>query len=160
MNGMTENTYEPELALTRAMFAAMIHRYDGSVPSTYKYTFEDVPADMWYTEDVRWAAEHGIILGYDEKTFAPDDEITREQAVAMMYRYTGYKGIDTSKADERVIAGYSDRESISDYARPAFLWAVGTKVIKGRSDKELAPSDTITRAEIAQIFVNYKNNIR
>ena len=161
VNGMTENTYEPQRELTRAMFAAMLHRcYDGSEPSQYKYTFKDVPDDMWYTEDIRWAAEKGIINGYDENTFAPDDTITREQAVAMMYRYTNFKGIDTTKADNSVIAAYSDYEEISDYARDAFAWARTAGVINGRSDSILAPRDNITRAEIAQILVNYMRNVQ
>ena len=160
VNGMTENTYEPQLELTRAMFAAMLHRYDGSELSQYKYTFEDVPDNMWYTEDIRWAAEHGIINGYDDKTFAPDDNITREQAVAMMHRYTNFKGIDTSVADNSIITAYSDYDMISDYAIPAFAWARTTGVINGRSESILAPRDNITRAEIAQIFVNYKENVK
>ncbi len=159
VNGMTDNTYEPQRPLTRAMFAAMLHRYDGSEASQYEYTFEDVPSDEWYTEDIRWATEHGIITGYDDSTFGPDDTITREQAVAMMYRYTGYKGIDTSAAGEEAIAGYSDNDTISGYAREPFAWACGAGVINGREDNILAPLDSITRAEIAQIFVNYMNNI-
>ena len=157
---MTENTYEPKLELTRAMFAAMLHRYDGSEPSQYQYTFKDIPDDIWYTEDIRWAAEHGIINGYDDKTFAPDDTITREQAVTMMYRYTNYKGIDTSAADDSIIAAYSDYKMISDYALDAFAWARTAKVINGRSENILAPRDNITRAEIAQIFANYMSSIK
>ena len=160
VNGMTENTYEPKLELTRAMFAAMLHRYDGSEPSQYQYTFKDIPDDIWYTEDIRWAAEHGIINGYDDKTFAPDDTITREQAVTMMYRYTNYKGIDTSAADDSIIAAYSDYKMISDYALDAFAWARTAKVINGRSENILAPRDNITRAEIAQIFANYMSSIK
>ena len=115
---------------------------------------------MWYAEDIRWAAEKGIINGYDENTFAPDDTISREQAVAMMYRYTNYKGIDTEEADNSVIAAYSDYDMISDYARDAFAWARTAEVINGRSEATLAPRDNITRAEIAQILVNYMRNVQ
>ncbi|MBO4897862.1 MAG: S-layer homology domain-containing protein [Clostridia bacterium] len=158
--GMTENTYEPQLELTRAMFAAMLHRYDGSEASEYEFTFEDIPEDAWYVDDIRWAAEHGIIKGYDDKTFGPDDKITREQAVAMMQRYTAYKGIDTAVEDGSVLEAYSDKDTISSYAVEPITWALSAGVIKGRSEDTLAPLDNITRAEIAQVFVNYKNNIK
>ena len=154
VSGVSEDMYEPNMPLTRAMFATMLHRYEGEPVVNYAYSFKDVPQDMWYTEAVRWAAAEGVITGYDENTFGPDDPITREQAVAMMYRYSSGKGLDVSY-DIRETASYADNTQISDYAAPAFAWAVGRKVVNGRDDKTLAPADKITRAEIAQIFVNY-----
>ena len=158
VNGVSDDTYEPETPLTRAMFAAMIYRYAGSPETDYEFEFTDVAKDMWYTDAIRWAASQGIISGYNRTTFAPDNKITREQVVAMIYRYA-VKTVDVN-CDEKAADSFSDSDRISEYAKLAMAWAVDNSVMNGRSNKTLAPADNVTRAEIAQIFINYIDNVK
>ncbi|MGN0164515.1 MAG: S-layer homology domain-containing protein [Candidatus Ornithomonoglobus sp.] len=156
VNGVTDTAFEPQTEVTRAMFAAMLYRYEGEPQTDYAMTFKDVPADAYYTEAVRWAASAGIINGYDEDTFAPDDRITREQAAAILYRYAKTAGCDMSVGENTNILSYDDAFIISEYAIPALQWTAGFGVMSGRTDTTLNPLDNLTRAETAQVIYNYR----
>ena len=114
-------------------------------------TFSDVSRSDWYGEAVEWAAANGIVNGYSDGRFGPNDPITREQLAAILYRYASFKGFDVSKADTTSLAGYPDAAKVSGYAVPAVQWAVGKGLINGVSGK-LAPQNTATRAQVAAII--------
>lgn len=109
---------------------------------------------MYYANAVNWAQQNGIVNGVTETEFAPDDNITREQMAAIMFRYAQHKGKDTTQGG-MAIREFSDYEAISDYALNAMTWAVNTKLITGKGENTLAPQDNATRAETAAILQRY-----
>lgn len=156
MKGATDTEFLPEKELTRGMFAAMLARMSGENFDEYtKGKFDDVNSEMYYANPVNWAVDKGIITGYDEKTFAPDDNITREQAVVMIYRYAQYMKIGDDEWKDTNILSYDDFGEISEWAISSMQWNVGAGIIKGRTESTIAPTDNITRAEIAQMIMNF-----
>lgn len=157
MKGTSDTEFEPDSALTRAMFVTILYRMDGE-PEAGSANFKDVPDGSWYAKAVAWANANGITSGIDEDTFAPDLNITREQLAALLYRYAAYKGYDTEKTAD--ISGYSDRESISEYAETALGWAAAAGIITGRSESTINPADNTTRAEAASVLMRIETNLK
>ena len=99
MAGTSATTFGPDVTTTRGMIATILWRLAGSPQVDYAMAFDDVAANAWYTEAIRWAASEGIVSGYGDGKFGPDDIITREQMAAMLYRYAQYKGYDVSAGE-------------------------------------------------------------
>ena len=99
--------------------------------------------------------KNGIVNGITENEFAPDSNITREKIAAVMHRYAKYKGYDVSVGENTNILSYTDAESISEYAIPAIQYAVGSGLMKGKSETTVNPADFATRAEIAAILQRF-----
>ena len=150
--GTTETTFEPDSAQTRAMMVTVLYRVEGEPAVNRSIPFADVDMGAYYANAVIWGQQNGIIKGYSETEFGPDDKITREQIAAIMNRYAQYKGIDVSVGESTNILSYDDFDSISEYAIPSMQWAVGSGLIKGKSESTLNPLDNATRAEIAAIL--------
>ena len=142
--------------LTRAMFVAILYRMEGSPKVESKSGFADVPEDAYYADAVAWASANGIVAGYSDSEYAPDDTITREQMAAMMWRYAKYKGEDVSTGEDNNILSYSDAQTASEYAIPALQWADKEGIISGFEDGTLRPKQTATRAQTATIIKNYQ----
>ena len=149
MNGVTDTVFEPDTNVTRAMFAAILYRAAGEPETNADITFTDVPADSYYRNAVAWAQSYGIIEGYDEETFAPGDNITREQMAALMWRYAAYAGIDTSAAAE---LNFIDSADVSAYAAEAMSWVCAAGIIGGYDDNTLRPAAFATRAQTAAVI--------
>ena len=158
MNGVSEDKFAPNATTTRAMIVTMLYRLEGEPKVSGTNPFADVPAGQWYTDAIIWAAENGIVTGYGNGRFGMDDLITREQFAAIMYRYAKYKGYDVSKSAD--LSGYTDVSSISSYALDAMKWAVGAKLINGRTATTLAPKGSATRAEAAAILMRFIENVK
>ena len=109
----------------------------------------------WYTTYVDWAAKNGIVNGYDSETFGTDDFVTREQMAAILYRYAKYCKVDTSGADTAKFNEFKDKDTVSEWAVEAMTWATGSGLINGMGDGRLAPKNTATRAQVAQIMMNF-----
>ena len=150
--GTTETTFEPDSAQTRAMMVTVLYRAEGEPAVNRSIPFADVDKGAYYANAVIWGQQNGIIKGYSETEFGPDDKITREQIAAIMHRYAQYKGYDVSVGENTNILSYDDFDSISEYAIPSMQWAVGSGLIKGKSESTLNPLDNATRAEIAAIL--------
>ena len=150
--GTTETTFEPDSAQTRAMMVTVLYRVEGEPAVNRSIPFADVDMGAYYANAVIWGQQNGIIKGYSETEFGPDDKITREQIAAIMHRYAQYKGYDVSIGENTNILSYDDFDSISEYAIPSIQWAVGSGLIKGKSESTLNPLDNATRAEIAAIL--------
>ena len=94
------------------------------------------------------AAGEGIVEGYGNNRFGPDDPITREQLAAMLHRYARYKGCDVSIGEDTNILSYTDAFDVSDWAVSAMQWACGAGVIRGTGDgSTLSPKGQATRAQ-------------
>lgn len=151
--GVTETTFAPDASLTRAMLVTVLWRAEGQPVVNYLMTFTDVDAGAYYGEAVRWAASEGIVKGYSDEAFTPDNLITREQFAAIMQRYAEYKGIETSEIDD--LSQFTDAGDVSGWALGNMQWAVGTGLITGRNDGSLDPQGSTTRAEAAAILQRF-----
>lgn len=151
--GTSDTTFSPELSMTRAMMVTVLWRLDGKPAHGEADGFDDVSADQWYSEAVFWAAANGIVDGYGDGRFGPDDPITREQMAVILYRYCAFKGYEASESAD--ISRYDDAESVSPWAREAMCWANGTGLIRGMMETTLAPQETATRAQVATILMRF-----
>ncbi len=151
-NGTTETTFAPNGIITRAMMVTVLYRAEGEPTVTGTATFEDVDSNAYYAKAVVWGQQNGIIKGYSETEFAPDQNITREQIAAIMHRYAQYKGYDVSVGENTNILSYDDFDSISEYAIASMQYACGSGLMKGKTTSTLNPKDNATRAEIAAIL--------
>ena len=150
MLGTSKTLFSPHGAVMRGMMATILWRMEGSPVPKGKNSFTDVEAGKWYADAITWTAENGIFAGYGKDKFGPDDPITREQLAAIFYRYADYKGYDlTVKGD---LDKFKDADKITDYAKTAMQWAVGSGLVKGKSGNLLDPQGTATRAEIAAML--------
>lgn len=152
MKGVSDNEFAPNENLSRAMIVTILYRMENE-PSASFNKFGDVNADEWYGAAVAWASENGIVNGVSENEFAPNDNLTREQMAAIIYRYIKFKGKDVSVGENTNILSYTDAESVSEYAVEAICYAVGSGLMKGDSETTLNPSGTATRAETATIIM-------
>ena len=150
MLGTSKTLFSPHGTAMRGMMATILWRMEGSPVPKGKNSFTDVEAGKWYADAITWTAENGIFAGYSKDKFGPDDPITREQLAAIFYRYADYKGYDlTVKGD---LDKFKDADKITDYAKTAMQWAVGSGLVKGKSGNLLDPQGTATRAEIAAML--------
>jgi len=152
MDGTGNDLFSPNGVTTRAMIVTILHRMEGK-PELYPASFADVSRSSYYASAVAWAAANGIVTGYSEEQFGPNDPITREQMAAILYRYAAYKGYDVSgRADLR---SYNDSSRISSYALDAMAWANQAGLITGVSDVLLSPGGHTTRAQTAVILSRF-----
>ena len=159
MSGMDAAAFAPYANTTRAQIAVIFYRMEGSPAVEGENSFTDVvrgSGTAWFYDAVTWAQQNGIMGGYGNSSFAPNDPITREQLAAIFYRYAQYKGYDTTQGG-MAIREFGDYESISDYAMSAMAWAVNTGLVKGDSNL-LYPNGTATRAEIAAMLHRFVEN--
>ena len=162
MNGITDTLFSPDGTTTRAQIVTILWRLEGEPAVDYLMQFDDVAADKWYTEAVRWAAAGNIVGGYGDGKFGPGDAITREQMAAILYRYCRYKGIDVSVGEDTNILSYTDAFDIREYAIPAMQWACGSGVISGIADGDdmkLDPCGSAKRAQVATILWRFCENV-
>ena len=150
MIGTGNAQFRPHGTATRGMMATILWRMAGSPAPKGSSSFTDVEAGTWYTDAIAWTAENGIFLGYGNNKVGPNDSITREQLAAIFFRYADYKGCDMTAKGE--LDKFRDAGKVSDYARAAMQWAVGSGLIQGKPDGELDPQGTATRAEIAAML--------
>lgn len=123
-------------------------------PSAAAASFTDVVSGQYYTDAVAWANANGIVTGYGNGKFGPNDVVTREQLAAILYRYAQYKKYDVSVGEDTNILSYADAQSVSAYAIPAMQWAGGAGIVNGSNGK-LNPQNNATRAEVATMLMRY-----
>lgn len=154
MNGTADGVFDPQSNVTRAMIVTILYRYEGSPSVKDETVFTDVRNDAYYYNPVIWANENGIVNGYTAEIFRPNDEITREQFAAIVYRYVNHKGFDIARKNvDSLLTSYDDESSVSKYAYTAMRWANGNGIINGVTDTELSPQGKTTRAQTATIFM-------
>lgn len=153
MHGTGSTSFDPDAFTSRAMIVTVLYRMAGEPEVSGKAAFTDVVSGSYYDEAVAWAAETGIVEGYDGQYFGTDDPVTREQVAAILYRYAVYAGRDTSAAN--MLINFLDADQISAYAVPAMEWANAEGLILGMTENILNPSGEATRAQIAAILARF-----
>lgn len=153
MVGTSETTFEPHFATSRGMIATILWRLEGSPVVSAPMEYSDVKPGDWYEEAVRWADSVGVVTGYGDGTFGPNDPITREQMAAMLWRYAG------SSAVEGSLSSFVDGAQTSDWAQAAMLWAVDQGLITGVGNDRLEPTGQATRAQAATILMRFAQDM-
>ena len=160
MRGVSGGKFLPDGSTTRAQLVTVLWRLEGSPETTSAVRFGDTAGGAWYTEAVRWAAGCGVVKGYDNGCFGPNDAVTREQMAAILYRYAQHKGYDVSAGNDTNILSFDDAFAVSEYAIPAMQWACGSGMVRGIAQKGgmlLAPRDTTTRAQTATLLTRFQS---
>ena len=152
MDGVGGNRFAPNSETTRAQLVTILYRLEGQPAVSGDLPFTDVEAGTWYTNAVGWAAQNGIVNGVGDDTFAPGNDLTREQLVTILYRYAESKGYDVSASAD--LAGYPDAGQIQSWAQEAMTWAVAEGIVEGM-DGNLNPAGHATRAQIATILMRF-----
>ena len=153
MDGTGADRFSPNAPLTRAMIVTILYRIAGSPSVSGSSDFTDVAAGKWFAKAVAWAAANGIVNGYGDSLFGPNDPVTREQLAAILYRYAVYGGMTAVTLEEN-LGSFADTAQLSAYAIQAMNWAVGQGLING-SGSNLVPKAQATRAQVAAIIHRY-----
>ena len=144
MTGVSDTEFAPEATTTRAMIVSILARLE-NVTTAEAAGFADVDDNEWYATAVNWAASVGVVNGYEDNTFRPNQPITREQLAAILMNYSAYKGQDVSaRAD---LDNYTDQPSA--WATETMSWAVAEGLISGVTADQLQPQGNATRAQVA-----------
>ena len=151
MAGTGDTTFSPDTPMTRGMLVTVLYRLADS-PSLEQenlgYPFADVPGDSWYADGVYWARLNGVVSGYSDNAFGPNDPLTREQLAAILWRYAGSPAVAGS-------ASFADESDIASWAASAVNWAQESGYISGVGGNRFAPTGTATRAQVAVILMRY-----
>lgn len=152
MAGISDTAFAPNLITTRGMVVTILHNMEGQ-PAASGVTFDDVPSDQYYAQPVIWAAANGIVSGYGNGRFGPNDPITREQMASILYRYAVYKGYDTTTQADLSI--FTDADQVSSYALEPLAWANAKSLINGVGNQLLDPRGSATRSQVASILMQF-----
>ena len=151
--GAAQNTFAPTQSMNRGMLAMVLYRLEGEPAAASASEFKDVPSNQYYANAVAWAAKEGIVRGTSADKFSPNASITREQLASILYRYAGSPSVSQS------LESFVDAGKISDYSTAAMQWAVQKKILSGKGNNTLDPKGTATRAEVAQMLMQFVQGI-
>ena len=153
-SGTSASSFSPQTAMTRAMFVSVLARLNGVDLSSYKTSaYSDVSITSWYGKAVAWAAEKGIVSGYGNSTFGPNDKVTREQMCSIFVKYAAAAGV-TLTSDKTAVT-FNDSSSISTWAAGAVKTSQQAGLVSGKNGNVFDPQGTSTRAEVATVFMNF-----
>ena len=150
--GISDTEFAPSMTMTRAMFVTVLWRLEGMPVVNYLMRYEDVEADTWYTEAIRWATAEGIVEGYGDGIFGTNDPVTVQQSAVIMARYAEYTGNYTAPGANLGI--YADHADVADWALEAMMWAVENGVYAPVNGK-LIPTALAPRSLAAQLMHAY-----
>ena len=150
MDGMSSTRFGGELNTTRGQIVTILWRLTGEPRATRNNPFNDVSSRQYYYDAISWAYDAGVVDGFDARTFKPDQNVTREQLAAILYRYAKYMNLSTSGS--AYLAKYRDADKIANWAYDAMAWANYRGLINGTSATRIDPKGYATRAQIAAIL--------
>ncbi len=153
VSGYPDGTFLPENDMTRAEFTTILWNMHGGQDTPDITPFIDVTEDKWFYKQVVWCYNQGFIMGVTDTEFLPDEKITREQAMTILYRAAGLP--ETGRAIDK----FDDNADISDFALPAMNWAVENEIILGVSETRIEPKANATRAQLATIIIKFMKAI-
>ncbi len=169
MRGTSDTTFSPYVTTSRGMIVTILYRIENEPVVSGACPFDDVKAGGYYEKAITWAAANGIVGGYGDAKFGPDDNITREQMAAILYRYAQYKGYEFGEDSD--ISSYNDAATVSDGFIAAMRWAcgagihhhavkairraVGKDIISGRGGGTPVPRPGAIRAQPTVTFLRF-----
>lgn len=153
LNGMNHGIFAPNGQTTRAMAAKVLFEISGAEEVPFTQRFSDVFRHDWFAPAVIWAAENGVVKGHDDGKFLPDEAITRQDMVVLMYRYLGSPEVTSAPLEN-----FEDGATVLPYATDAMNWAIEVGLVEGYEDNTVRPFNQITRAEMATLVVRYYEN--
>lgn len=153
--GFSDGTFRPDEPVTRAQFVLMLWRMAGKPEAKEKAAFTDTAGGDWYETALNWAYENGFVNGISETTFGPNANITRQQAVAILFRYAGSETGGEALVSGVYESGFSDSGNIASWAKDAMWWAVYNSLVSGVGNGKIAPEANASRAQIAAILLRY-----
>ena len=156
MEGMSATTFVPNKSLTRAEAVQVLYNLEGQPTVSGTATFPDL-VYQWYKPAIAWAESTGVVDGYEDGTFRPDEPVTREEFAQMLYDYASYKDYDLSAKGD--LTAFPDGNEVQEWALPAMTWANGNELINGHDDGTLEPGGTTTRAQAASILMRFDQNL-
>ena len=156
MEGMSATTFVPNKSLTRAEAVQVLYNLEGQPTVSGTATFPDL-VYQWYKPAIAWAESTGVVDGYEDGTFRPDQPVTREEFAQMLYDYGAYKDYDLSAQGD--LSSFPDGNQVQEWALPAMSWANGNALINGHDDGTLEPGGTTTRAQAASILMRFNQNV-
>ena len=154
ISGTDETTFGADAPVSRAEAIMVLYRMAGSADTEFKGVFSDVAEDAAYAKAVEWASANGIVSGYGDTTFAPDEEITKQDLISFLYRYAVYDDAYVTVDESADLKAFSDADKAADYASDALIWAADSGIVASE-DGKLNPDKTVTRSELAVIDYNY-----
>lgn len=155
MNGVGGSAFAPNASITRGMVVVILYRMSGSPETEFQGTFSDVTEDAYYGTAVEWAAANGLATGFEDGSFGPKDNVTRQQLAAFLWRYAKFLELDVSVGEDTNILSYNDALQVAEYAIPAMQWACGAGILQG-SDGNLMPNATATRGQFATMAYRFQ----
>ena len=161
ISGYADGSFRPGNSVTRAQFVTMLWRMAGKPGSTAAAPFADtVNLNADFRAAIAWASEHGYVNGVTATSFKPNATITRQQAMAILFRYNGsVSGMELMLTDV-YDSQFTDSASIGAFAKPGVYWAVYNGVVTGTTATTITPGGTATRAQIAVILLRYMDKFQ
>ena len=154
---MPLRTAESGAPATRALLAQTLWTLFDCPAAESDVYFSDLPADADAAQAIRWAAQSGLIVGYGDGTFRPDEPVTREQTAVILCRYAALRGADTSAAGD--LAAWSDGSSVSSWAQQAMLWAMQSGTIAAHDDGTIGARETATCGALTEMLMNLQTKL-
>lgn len=152
--GVSEDSFEPGSPMQRGMMTTVLHRLAGKPEVGYAAVFTDIPDGEWYTQGTIWAAGVGVVSGMGDGSFAPRQNVTRQQIAVMLYNYAEKTGRTVNAAGD--LSVFWDHAAVASWSQDAMSWAVGAGILNG-SDGALLPGDSATRAQVAAMLHRFQN---
>lgn len=156
MTGYGNKRFGPNDRMSRAMTVQVLYNLEGRPAVSAESRYTDVPEEIWFTDAIVWATENGIVNGYGNSLFGPNDPVTREQMAAIFYRYSRFAGYSLHEGS---YDHFEDRDLVSAYAQQAMRWAVGNGLIVGMDDGLLCPGCHTRRVEFATVIQRFCETI-
>ncbi|MEK3885726.1 choice-of-anchor I family protein [Paenibacillus sp. PL2-23] len=153
MEGMPNGSFQPDKKMSRAQYAAVLYRLLGLKGESVESSFSDVSPDAWYAPYVAALSSNGLVTGLPNGTFAPDQELTREEAFVLLYR--ALKDQLPQAGGTTATAVFRDSEKVSDWAKEAVQALAEAGIVQGTPNGNVNPKAFITRAEIAKIVAQF-----
>ena len=157
MIGYSATEFGTNDPVTRGQIVTILYRMTGEPAVSGRSEFKDVPSGEWYCDAVIWGEKNGIVKGYGDGTFGPNDPVTREQLATFLQRYATYMNLDDKPSGS--LNSFTDASKVSSWAMDPVKWAVGHGIVNGTTETTLSPQDTATRVQIAAMIHRFKMNI-
>lgn len=153
MNGTGETTFGPNTTVSRGMIVQILYNLVGNPDVEGDTDFTDVTDDYWSAKAIAWAVNNGVVNGFEDGTFRPDENMTREQMAAILQNFAYQMGLDVSASGD--LSNFTDIPEGEYWSRDALAWAYAEGLLAGTSDSTMDPAGQASRAQIAVIMMRF-----